>query len=121
MAATIDSAAQADTMQELAEKLHKFGINQVPNFPGANPALNPVDIYRSHICELVAPILGIDPKVVYPAIQWTQMLEKGDVTLPVAALRIKGKKPDELAKMIAEQVMGFHQGFACQTLTRMLP
>lgn len=104
MAVSIDRAAQADTMQELATKLQKFGINEVPNFPGANPSLNPVDIYRAHICELVAPIVGVDPKIVYPAIQWTQTLDKGDATLPVPALRIKGKKPEETAKLIGEQV-----------------
>lgn len=104
MAITLDRSGQADTMQELASNLHSFGLNDVPAFPGANPALNPVDIYRAHLCELIAPIVGADPKVVYPAIQWTQTLEKGDVTLPVPALRLKGKKPDETAKLIAEKV-----------------
>jgi len=103
MTVTLNTAAQADTMQELADKLQRFGINEVPNFPGANPALNPVDIYRAHLCQLIAPIVNVDPKVVYPAIQWTQTLEKGDATLPVPALRIKGKKPDETAKLIGEQ------------------
>jgi len=35
-------------------------------------------------------------------LQWTQTLDKGDLMLPVAALRVKGKSPQDLAKQIAE-------------------
>ncbi|KAI9809991.1 MAG: hypothetical protein M1827_006758 [Pycnora praestabilis] len=59
--------------------------------------MNPFDIYRSHITEILAPITGADAKVIYGALQWTQTLDKGDLILPVPALRVKGRKPNELA------------------------
>ena len=37
-------------------------------------------------------------------LQWTQTQDKGDLMLPVPALRIKGKKPDELATEWAQKV-----------------
>jgi len=91
-------------MDELLSTLQRFGIRDVPPFPNAYPALNPVDIYRAHITDLLAPITGADPKVIYPAIQWTQTLDKGDCVLPVPALRLKGKKPDDIAKNIVDNV-----------------
>lgn len=94
----------ADTMADLSATLQSLGVSQVPRQPNTYPAINPVDIYRSHITELLAPIAGIDPKIVHNALQWTQTLQMGDLVLPVPALRLKGKKPDELAKEIAEKV-----------------
>ncbi|KAF2091069.1 arginyl-tRNA synthetase [Saccharata proteae CBS 121410] len=91
-------------MDQLAETLKNFGINEVPQAPNTHPEINTFDIYRSHITELVAQASGVDPKIIYPVVQWTQTLERGDLSLPVPALRIKGKKPDELAKEIAEKL-----------------
>ena len=96
--------AHADTMIDLTATLRSLGISEVPRLPNTNPALNPVDVYRSHITELLAPIVGVDPKIVQNALQWTQTLATGDLVLPVPALRVKGKKPDELAKEIGEKV-----------------
>lgn len=99
-----DSTHHTQSVDDLASLLRNIGINEVPSFPNAYPELNPVDLYRAHITELLAPITGADPKVIYPAIQWTQTLDKGDCLLPVPALKIKGKKPDETAKAIGDQV-----------------
>jgi len=96
--------SQYQTLEELTQTLSKFGVSEVTQFPNAYPAYNPVDIYRAHITELLVPITGVDPKVIYQAIQWTQTLDKGDCVLPVPALRLKGKKPDEVAKKIVEEV-----------------
>jgi len=95
--------AHAD-MTDLTATLQSLGISEVSRLPNTYPALNPVDIYRSHITDLLAPIAGVDPKIVHNALQWTQTLAMGDLVLPVPALRVKGKKPDELAKEIAEKV-----------------
>jgi len=103
-AAPANGAPHDQTMDELLSTLQRFGIRDVPPFPNAYPALNPVDIYRAHITDLLAPITGADPKVIYPAIQWTQTLDKGDCVLPVPALRLKGKKPDDIAKNIVDNV-----------------
>lgn len=96
--------AHVDTMNDLTATLQSLGISEVPRLPNTNPALNPVDIYRSHITELLTQITGVDPKIVRNALQWTQTLAAGDLILPVPALRVKGKKPDELAKEIVEKV-----------------
>lgn len=79
-------------------------MSKVPKMPNTFPELNPVDIYRSHITELLASVSGIDEKIIYPAVQWTQTLDKGDLVIAVPALRQKGKKPDEFAKELAEKV-----------------
>lgn len=89
----------------LADKLSKLGLEKVETYPNSYPDINPVDIYRSHITELMAQITGVDPKIIYPAVQWTQTLDKGDAILAVPALRIKGKgKPGELAEEWAAKV-----------------
>lgn len=100
-----NGTSQHQTLEDLTQTLSKFGLNEkISQFPNAYPTLNPVDIYRAHITDLLAPITGADPKVIYQAIQWTQTLDKGDVVLPVPALRLKGRKPDEVAKEIVEKV-----------------
>ncbi|KAF2139042.1 uncharacterized protein K452DRAFT_310994 [Aplosporella prunicola CBS 121167] len=94
------------SIDELAATLKGFGLTDVPAAPNTYPKHNPLDIYRSHITELLAQASGVDAKIIYPVLQWTQTLDKGDLTLPVPALRIKGKKPDELAKEIGEKFPG---------------
>jgi arginyl-tRNA synthetase len=88
----------------LAQQLQQLGINNIESYPNCHPDTNPVDIYRSHITSLLAPITGVDPAIIYPAIQWTQTLDKGDAILAVPALRVKGKKPQELAEEWASKV-----------------
>lgn len=99
---------QDSALESLTTKLHALGVKDLPNFPNAYPTYNPVDIYRAHITETLAPITGVDASIIYPAIQWTSTLDKGDALLAVPALRIKGKKPDETAKLIGEQVRLLH-------------
>jgi hypothetical protein len=96
--------SQTQSMDELSATLSAIGISKIPQQPNTYPALNPVDIYRSHITELLAPVAGVDPKIVFNALQWTNTLDKGDLVLAAPALRLKGKKPDELAKDLAEKV-----------------
>lgn len=66
-------------------------------------AKNPIDFYRSYIAEILAPLVDRKADEVVNFLQWTATLDKGDLTLPVPALRIKGKKPDEIAIEIAEK------------------
>lgn len=73
-------------------------------YPKSYPSLNPVDIYREHIAEQLAFITGIEAPEIFTKLQWTQTQDKGDLMLPVPALRIKGKKPNELATEWAEKV-----------------
>ena len=93
------------SIDELSSTLKQFGLDEIPSFENSHPTINPIDVYRAHITELLAPITGADPKIIYPQIAWTQTLDKGDCLLPIPALRIKGKKPDQLAQEICEKVM----------------
>ncbi|KAM5351139.1 hypothetical protein ACJ41O_003862 [Fusarium nematophilum] len=88
----------ANNADALADQLQRLGIDQIASYPNCHPDTNPVDIYRSHITGLLHDITGVDPKIIYPAIQWTQTLDKGDAIVAVPALRVKGKKPQELAE-----------------------
>ena len=106
MSSQIDTSHSAD-MAQLTATLQSFGLSEVPKLPNTYPELNPVDIYRSHIAELLAPIAGVEKQVAYNALQWTQTLSQGDLVVPVPALRLKGKKPDQLSKEIGEKVRCF--------------
>jgi arginyl-tRNA synthetase len=92
-------------MDELTEKLTALGLRvKMSCYPNSSPEVNPIDIYRSHITDLLQQVTGVDPKIIYPALTWTSTLDKGDLTLAVPALRVKGKKPPELAAEWAEKV-----------------
>ncbi|KAF2680741.1 Nucleotidylyl transferase [Lentithecium fluviatile CBS 122367] len=61
---------------------------------------NPVDVYRSHLTQLITDITGAPSANVYPAIQFTQSLDKGDLSLATPALRLKGRDLNELAQKL---------------------
>jgi hypothetical protein len=92
------------SLESLHEQLRALSItDQVPVFPDSNPTTNPVDIFRCVIAHHLAPITGVDIKLVYPALEWTQTLDKGDLVLAVPRLRVKGN-PAELGKQWVEKV-----------------
>ncbi|KAH8586273.1 putative Arginyl-tRNA synthetase, cytoplasmic [Bisporella sp. PMI_857] len=83
----------------LAQKLRSLNLEKdLPAYPNCHPEVNPVDVYRAHLTEILAEVTGVDSKIVYPALQWTQTLDKGDMVLAIPALRVKGKKPNELGE-----------------------
>jgi hypothetical protein len=75
-------------------------LEEIPQLPSRYQ----IDSYRAHITELLHEVTGVDSLIIYPALQWTQTLDKGDLVLPVPALRVKGKKPPELAAEWVEKV-----------------
>lgn len=94
-------AAMADTLETQLQKLH---IDQ-PDLPDCFPSLNPFDVYRIYISNILSDLSGVQPKIIYSALQRTATLDKGDLLLPVPALRIKGGKPCVLATRWADQVL----------------
>lgn len=92
------------SIEDLEQMVKSLGLSKIPKQPNTYPELNPVDIYRSHITELLASISGVEEDVIYRAVQWTQTLDKGDLVIAVPALRQKGKKPEEYAKELASKV-----------------
>lgn len=91
-------------IKELEQSLKTIGLSEIPKMPDTHPELNPLDVYRSHIAQLLASVSDIDPKIIFPAVHRTQTLDKGDVVVAVPALRVKGKKPDALAAELAGKV-----------------
>lgn len=97
----------AATSSPLAEEHKKLSLTTpLPKYPNCFPEFNPVDIYRAHLTSILTEVTGVDAAVVYPALQWTQTLEKGDLVLPIPALRVKGKKPLELGEEWIAKVPG---------------
>jgi arginyl-tRNA synthetase len=89
----------------LATKLKSLSVTTpLKKYPNCYPEINPVDVYRAHLTEILTGVTGVDAAIIYPALQWTQTLEKGDLVLPVPALRVKGKKLPELAAEWVEKV-----------------
>jgi arginyl-tRNA synthetase len=94
-------------MADLTSALAALGVSPPPpTHPNTYPSLNPLDVYRAHITEILAPLAGADPKIVLPAVQRTQSLDQGDIVVAVPALRVKrtdGKKPAEVAQELVER------------------
>jgi arginyl-tRNA synthetase len=98
----MDDAKQEQAVAALTDKLKTFGLDQVPAEPNTYPALNPYDLYRSHVAQLLSQSTGIDSKIIYPALQRTVKTEHGDLQMAVAALRQKRKDMKEFAREIGE-------------------
>lgn len=72
------------------------------NGTSVSTPVNPFDVYRKQISEDLAPIAQKSAEEISQRLQWTQTPEKGDLTLATPALRIAGKKPNDLAKEFVE-------------------
>ncbi|KAF2677098.1 arginyl-tRNA synthetase-like protein [Lentithecium fluviatile CBS 122367] len=90
------------TPPSLEEEFSRLKLEQA-HFPNCYPEYNPLDAYKIHISERVGKIAGVEPAVVYPALQRARVPEQGDLNLAVPALRIKGTKPQETGAKIVEQ------------------
>ncbi|OWO99033.1 hypothetical protein B2J93_6610 [Marssonina coronariae] len=100
----------AAAASSLSEQLKSLDLETpLPKYPNCYPEVNPVDIYRAHLTSILTGVTGVDAAIIYPALQWTQTLEKGDLVLPVPALRVKGKKPQELAEEWVAKVIPVRQ------------
>lgn len=81
---------------EISDKVSSLTVGEMTK------AKNPVDFYRQYIAERLAPVVNRPEQDLIPLLQWTTSLDKGDLMLPVAALRVKGKSPPDQAKEIVE-------------------
>ena len=66
-------------------------------------ASNPIDIYRSHISDLLAPVAGKPAKDIYEKLSWTQTFDKGDLGLPIPSLRVPPKEASAKASEWSEK------------------
>ncbi|KAF2728318.1 arginyl-tRNA synthetase [Polyplosphaeria fusca] len=90
-------------MDDLSRTLQQVGLNTVPQEPNCFPTINPFDIYRSHITELLAEITGVDKNIILPVLQTTSKLENGDLQMATPALRQKGKDMKAYTTEIVEK------------------
>jgi arginyl-tRNA synthetase len=92
-------------IDRLVQQVEGFSLDALADkYPNCHPETNPFDFYRAHLSNVLADVTGVDPKIIYPSLSWTQSLDKGDLVLAAPALRVKGQKPDELVKQWAEKV-----------------
>ena len=91
-------------MEGLTARLALLGITDLPKIRSAYPDQNPLDIFRSHIAERLAPLAGVDVETVFSGLDRSTKPETGDFVLAVPRLRIKGANPQELGKKWQSQV-----------------
>lgn len=87
-----------------AKHLQKLSINDPPVFEGSHPEANVVDLMRNYVADELSKVSGVDSKQIYPALEWTNTLDRGDLLIPVPRLvRQKGINPREIAQEWAEK------------------
>lgn len=90
---------------QLASLVNGLSLDEASKkYPNCHPTINPLDLYRAHLADVLHDVTGVDQKIIYPNLQWTTGLDKGDLILACPSLRVKGKKPDELAVEWTEKV-----------------
>lgn len=77
------------------------GEKPLPVYGGASPSTNAVDIFRCAITEELAKIAELDTSLIYPALEWTSTLDKGDLLLAVPRLRVKGSPAEKATSWAA--------------------
>ena len=92
-------------MESYVASLAALGVKDLPSIPSAHPDENPLDIFRSHIAERLAPLAGVDAELVFAGLDRSTKPETGDFVLAVPRLRIKGAKPQELSEKWQAQVL----------------
>lgn len=88
--------------ENITSQLQKLSVKEPKVMEGSHPDVNVVDLMRNYISEELSKISGVDEALIFPALEWTNTLERGDLLIPVPRLRIKGANPKELAFKWAE-------------------
>ena len=96
-------ASDAPLPANSAKRLSDLGLD-LASYPGSYPAVNTIDIYRIYLTSVLHKATGAAEDIIYPALQWTQTLDKGDLNLAVPRLRVKGSPPAEQAQEWAAKV-----------------
>ncbi|CDR39716.1 CYFA0S03e06392g1_1 [Cyberlindnera fabianii] len=82
---------------DITNQLQKLNIEAPPSFEGSFPEYNTVDLLRNYITNELAKISGVDTKLIFPALEWTNTPDRGDLLIPIPRLRLKGN-PKEFAE-----------------------
>lgn len=92
-------------IDQLAANVQGLSLDALAeSYPTSQPRDNLLDLWRAHISNVLSDISGVEKDIIYRAISWTSVLDKGDFVIPIPALRVKGAKPDALATEWASKV-----------------
>ena len=102
-------------------QLQKLGVpTPIPVYGNARVLVNPIDIFRCYLTEVVAGLLqGVDSQIIYDSIQYTNSLNHGDLVVVVPRLRLKGAKPADVLTDLCLQVTTLQISIRSARLTRM--
>lgn len=89
--------AMSTSICPITAQLQKLSIQEPTVAEGSHPDVNIVDLMRNYVTQELSKISGVDPSLIFPALEWTNTLERGDLLIPVPRLRIKGANPKDLA------------------------
>lgn len=84
--------------ENIISLLQTLSIKEPKNVEGSFPDVNVVDVMRNYISDELSQIAGIDASIIFPALEWTNTQERGDLLIPIPRLRIKGGNPKDLAE-----------------------
>lgn len=83
----------------IVSQLKKLSIEEPTKVAESHPDVNVVDLMRNYITQELAKISDVPAEQIYPALEWTNTLERGDLLIPVPRLvRKKGINPKEIAE-----------------------
>ena len=94
-------------MDSFTASLASLGVTDLPSIASAHPDQNPLDLFRCHIAQRLAPLAGVDHEAIFAGLDRSSKPDSGDFVLAVPRLRIKGAKPDELGAKWQAQVLSF--------------
>ncbi|QPG76344.1 hypothetical protein FOA43_003731 [Brettanomyces nanus] len=84
------NSIMAGSREELAAQLAKLNLETPEYIEGSYPEYNVVDLCRNFIAGQLTKLTGVDKKIAYESLEWSIVLEKGDLLVPLPRLRLKG-------------------------------
>lgn len=97
------SRKMSTSIQQLTLLVKKLGFDEPEIYKASFPEYNPLDIIRNYITDELHKITDISKDIIFPSLDQPNVMEKGDLIIPVPRLRVKGAKPDVLAKEWADK------------------
>ena len=87
------------SLDGLQTRLEALNIDTpIRYFDKTHVLVNPIDIYRCYLANMLASVVESDRQLIYDSIQWTNSLINADLLLVTPKLRSKGVKPVDVAK-----------------------
>jgi arginyl-tRNA synthetase len=94
-------ASSTMTMTELSSQLAHLGLRaDMPEIPAANMLVKPLDIFRSHLANLLSSALGCDISLAYESIGLLNDASQGDLEVIVPRLRLKDMEPSDVIRKV---------------------